>query len=132
MVHLKNFWCTTVACFIAPAIAGIIVSIIRRVFKGADSKVNLSLLEVMLWGGVLLLAFEHLWHGELVPWPPFLTSMQNSVDRARAINEITTTGIAMAIAVTALWGGIAAAQSRLTKIRSIHSTAVDRQIMRTA
>jgi len=121
-----------VACFIAPAIAGIIVSIIRRVFKGADSKVKLSLLEVMLWGGVLLLAFEHLWHGELVPWPPFLTSMQNSVDRARAINEITTTGIAMAIAVTALWGGIVAAQSRLTKIRSIHSTAVDRQIMRTA
>jgi len=28
----------------------------------------------MLWGGSLLLAFEHVWHGEETPWFPFLTA----------------------------------------------------------
>ena len=31
----------------------------------------------MLWGGVILLAIEHMWHGEVVPFPPFLTAMND-------------------------------------------------------
>ena len=26
----------------------------------------------LLWGGAFLLCFEHIWHGEVVPWFPFL------------------------------------------------------------
>ena len=35
---------------------------------------KLKWLNNMLWGGTTLLAFEHLWHGEITPWFPFLTA----------------------------------------------------------
>jgi hypothetical protein len=46
---------------------------------------------------VILLAFEHLWHGEIVPWPPFLTAMNNPADIAPMLHEIATIGIGMAV-----------------------------------
>ena len=41
---------------------------------------KLKWLSYMLWGGVVLLAFEHVWHGEVVPWFPFLTAMNDRCD----------------------------------------------------
>ena len=38
---------------------------------------KLKWLNNMLWGGTALLAFEHLWHGEITPWFPFLTAAGN-------------------------------------------------------
>ena len=58
----------------------------------------------MLWGGVSLLALEHLWHGEIVPWPPFLTALNNPDDVAPMLHEVATIGTAMAIFVTFVWG----------------------------
>jgi len=58
----------------------------------------------MLWGGTALLALEHVWHGEVVPWPPFLTAMENPADIGPMLHEIATVGVAMAITVTAVWG----------------------------
>ena len=43
---------------------------------------KLKWLSYMLWGGVVLLAFEHVWHGEVVPFPPFLTAASNPADTA--------------------------------------------------
>jgi len=65
---------------------------------------KLSWLNNLLWGGVLLLALEHLWHGEIVPWPPFLTAMNNPADVAPMLHEVATIGTAMAIFVTFVWG----------------------------
>ena len=58
----------------------------------------------MLWGGSFLLAFEHVWHGEVTPWFPFLTAASNPVDKAEMLYEMSTSGVAMAILVTAIWG----------------------------
>ena len=41
----------------------------------------------MLWGGVILLAIEHMWHGEVVPFPPFL--MISSWIRVERMNPAT-------------------------------------------
>ena len=68
---------------------------------------KLSWLNNLLWGGVLLLALEHLWHGEIVPWPPFLTAMNNPDDIAPMLHEIATIGTSMAIFVTIVWGILA-------------------------
>jgi hypothetical protein len=57
----------------------------------------------MLWGGSILLAFEHLWHGEIVPWPPFLTAMSNPADVGPMLHEIATVGTAMAVTITVIW-----------------------------
>jgi hypothetical protein len=49
------------------------------------------------------LALEHIWHGEVIPWPPFLTAMKNPADVTPMLHEMATIGVAMAIAVTIVW-----------------------------
>ncbi|HIU48095.1 MAG TPA: hypothetical protein IAB04_01895, partial [Candidatus Avimonoglobus intestinipullorum] len=57
----------------------------------------------MLWGGSALLAFEHVWHGEITPWFPFLTNAANPADAAAMLGEMATSGVGMALLVTAVW-----------------------------
>ncbi|MGM9662372.1 MAG: hypothetical protein ACI3WR_04700 [Oscillospiraceae bacterium] len=65
---------------------------------------KLKWLSNMLWGGSVLLAFEHLWHGEIVPWFPFLTAMNSPADTAEMLTEMGTIGVLMAVIITAVWG----------------------------
>ncbi len=110
------------ACFVAPATVAIVTTITRKVVEkkegksaaqrpeGTTSKVvgkwtqRLGWLNTMLWGGALLLALEHVWHGELVPWPPFLTAMQSPDQVGPMLREIATYGTAMTAAIIAVWG----------------------------
>jgi len=64
---------------------------------------KLSWLNRLLWGGVLLLALEHIWHGEVVLWPPFLTAMNNPADIGPMLHEVATIGTGMAVFVTIVW-----------------------------
>lgn len=113
------------ACFLAPAAEAVIVTVIRSSVKkketvsihvGTDTKEKGSLepghipfsqklgwLLKLLWGGCFLLAIEHIWHGEVVPWPPFLTAMNNPADILPMLMEIATVGTTMAVLITAIW-----------------------------
>ncbi len=64
---------------------------------------KLSWLNIMLWGGAVLLLFEHIWHGEVVPWFPFLTAASSPESAADMFHEMFTAGIAMAAIVTVVW-----------------------------
>ena len=64
---------------------------------------KLKWLSNMLWGGSALLLFEHIWHGEVVPWFPFLTAMSDRGDTAEMFHEMATVGVGMAVMVTAAW-----------------------------
>ena len=64
---------------------------------------KLMLLAQLLWGGAFLLCFEHIWHGEVVPWFPFLTAMNDPGDTAEMLHEMSTIGVTMAIIVTVTW-----------------------------
>ena len=68
----------------------------------------------MLWGGSLLLAYEHLWHGEVVPYFPFLTAASNAEDAAEMLHEMSTVGVTMAVLVTCIWGGMIAVANVIT------------------
>lgn len=57
----------------------------------------------MLWGGAILLLIEHMWHGEVVPFPPFLTAMVSPAETAVMLGEMATVGVGMALLVTAAW-----------------------------
>ena len=57
-----------------------------------------------LWGGSGLLAFEHLWHGEIMPYFPFLTAANNQADLTKMLHEMSTVGVTMAVVVTLFWG----------------------------
>lgn len=64
---------------------------------------KLSWLSRLLWGGVFLLVIEHIWHGEVVLWPPFLTAMRNPSEIPIMLHEMATVGTSMAIFVTLTW-----------------------------
>ncbi|HEC86664.1 MAG: hypothetical protein DRN12_05815 [Thermoplasmata archaeon] len=92
------------ACFLAPATEAVATTIIQKMIgREKAEKLRLRWLNTMLWGGVILLTIEHIWHGELVPWPPFLTAMSNPEDAAIMVHEILTNGILMAAIVTLTW-----------------------------
>ena len=111
------------ACFLAPLAEAVVVSVIKKavakkeettfassVVKESEASVSvrfetqLGWLMNMLYGGSFLLAIEHIWHGEVVLWPPFLTAMKDPSDTAAMLHEILTTGVSMAVCVTAAWG----------------------------
>ncbi|MCI7233910.1 MAG: hypothetical protein SOT68_07300 [Oscillospiraceae bacterium] len=107
------------ACFIAPVTEAVITTIAEKVIHSRECRAEsegkklsckfsekLGVLNKMLWGGSALLAFEHLWHGEVVPFYPFLTAASDAVATSVMLHEIATSGVAMALLVTAVWAGI--------------------------
>lgn len=81
--------------------------------KTAFSK-KLAWLNKMLWGGTVLLAFEHIWHGEVVMHAPFLTAIETG-ETAGMLQEMATSGIAMAVLVTAAWGAMVLVSNAIEK-----------------
>ncbi len=106
------------ACFLVPAGEAIVTTVIQKVAESREKKSGegkagstglkwgrrLSWLNKMLWGGSALLALEHIWHGELSPVPPFLTAVENPAGVAAMLREMATAGVAIAVAITAVWG----------------------------
>ncbi len=100
------------ACFLVPTAEAIVTTVVSKKHEAKDNKEKtegipfsrkLSWLRNMLWGGAALLAFEHVWHGEVVPYFPFLTAAANPQDKAQMLHEMATVGVTMAVLVTAAW-----------------------------
>ena len=111
------------ACFLVPAAEAVVTTIITKIIKAKEKeeKVKISFsdgiveettkikfstklgwLNKLLWGGSALLAFEHIWHGEVVPFFPFLTAVKNG-ETADMLAEMESAGVTMAVLVTAIW-----------------------------
>ena len=75
---------------------------------------KLGWLNKLLWGGSALLAFEHIWHGEIVPFFPFLTAVENG-ETAEMLAEMGSAGIMMAVLCTAVWAGMLVVSSVIEK-----------------
>lgn len=119
------------ACFVVPAVEAIVVTSAALMMKKKENAAltadasplkaradraaqetavptvsrsrKLMWLAKLLWGGVVLLAFEHVWHGEVVPWFPFLTAMSDPASKTEMLYEMGTAGVTMAVLVTAVW-----------------------------
>ena len=76
---------------------------------------KLRWLSNLQWGGSALLAFEHLWHGEIVPWAPFLTAMSDRAATGEMLHEMASVGVAMAALTTAVWVGMLVVSAVLEK-----------------
>ncbi|MCR4618630.1 MAG: hypothetical protein K5669_10680 [Lachnospiraceae bacterium] len=90
------------------------VSEVKYSHKTPFSK-KLKWLRNMLWGGSALLLFEHVWHGEIVPFFPFLTAASNPADAAEMLHEMATVGVTMALLVTGVWGVIVGITTAMEK-----------------
>ncbi|MGB4609342.1 MAG: hypothetical protein WBH77_01830 [Saccharofermentanales bacterium] len=123
------------ACFLVPAAEAVITTVAAKIIKSKEKeesvKVSLSdgsveeaakipfstklgWLNKLLWGGSALLAFEHLWHGEVVPFFPFLTAIESG-ETAEMLAEMGSAGVMMAVLVTAVWVGMLAVSSVVEK-----------------
>ena len=115
------------ACFIVPGTEAIVVTAaalllrkheqnkVKPNLNGAGKTVSfteekagfskkLFWLASLLWGGVILLAFEHLWHGEVQPFFPFLTAAtEGPAAVSEMLSEMASVGVTMALLVTAIW-----------------------------
>ncbi|MCD6170941.1 MAG: hypothetical protein J7J36_00765 [Thermoplasmata archaeon] len=112
------------ACFLVPGSEAVVTTLLQKVVgKEKAEKWKLNWLNTMLWGGFILLAIEHVWHGEVVPWPPFLTAMKNPADTAAMLHEMATAGLAMAIVVTITWAIMVLVASILPKKIAGEATA---------
>ena len=108
------------ACFLVPMTEAIVTTIASKTLKSHNFKTNkstkiserLNRLSGFLWGGSALLAFEHVWHGEVTPWFPFLTAASNPVEM---FSEMSTAGVAMALLVTAVWAAVEIVLSQIKK-----------------
>ncbi len=126
------------ACFVVPVVEAIVMTTAQKILKYREEKLSVSVsktevdscgaetkkirfseklgwLNKMLWGGSALLAFEHVWHGEVVPFFPFLTAVQNG-ETSEMLREMSTAGVGMAFFVTAFWGILVAVSSVMERM----------------
>jgi len=120
------------ACFLVPAAEGIVSTVVSKTVKNREADVQnrgdheeivkripfsekISWLSKMLLGGSALLAFEHVWHGEVVPYFPFLTAMKDPSEMSQMLHEMGTVGVTMAVIITCVWGGMVAVTNSMEK-----------------
>ena len=106
------------ACFIVPMVEAVVTTTAAKVLEAKETPADTDLtitkphrftkelkaLSNLLWGGSALLAFEHIWHGEVIPWFPFLTAASDPAELSEMLHEMSTVGVTMALLVTAVWG----------------------------
>lgn len=114
------------ACFLVPAAEAIVTTVVAKSLdqqeKTASQQMEkvhfsqkLKALNKLLCGGAVLLAFEHVWHGEVAPFFPFLTGAATAESTAEMLHEMSTVGVGMAIATTLVWGVGCVVVDRLAK-----------------
>lgn len=123
------------ACFVVPAAEAAIVTIVNIVLEHRSKKAEaqgkalheatssnaqpfykkLKSLSRLLWGGSALLAFEHLWHGEIQPFYPFLTAATDPEALSEVYHEMATVGTSMAAFVTLSWAMVNIVRSRIAR-----------------
>ena len=122
-------------CFLVPVTEAVVTTVAAKVIKSKETKetvnisstdgsveevtkikfsTNLCWLNKLLWGGSALLAFEHIWHGEVVPFFPFLTAVENG-ETAGMLAEMGSAGVMMSVLVTAVWAGMLAVSAVMEK-----------------
>ena len=110
------------ACFTVSAAVAIGVGVARHIVKrhenakeaptvdtrfGKEIKWSkkLAYLELMLFAGAFVLAGEHILHGEVVPYPPFLTAAGEGPEAvSEMLTEMGTVGVVMVALIALAWG----------------------------
>ena len=113
------------ACFLVSAAAAVGASVAQKVLAKSEKKkaeageaeikeykfgcetkwsTRVKYLATTLWTGSFLLAGEHILHGEVVPFPPFLTAAADPGDAAEMFHEMGTVGVAMLAVLVLAWG----------------------------
>ena len=94
------------ACFTVPLATAVAATAAKSVLPASTRKnpfvAKLGWLGKMMFGGSFLLAIEHVYHGEIIFTPPFLTAVKDG-NTADMLHEMATRGVAMAVLLLAVW-----------------------------
>ncbi|MEM4633975.1 MAG: hypothetical protein QW275_02355 [Candidatus Anstonellaceae archaeon] len=88
------------ACFIIPTIVGFALYMQKNKLP---KNLHFDWLIVMIFGGAAGLTVEHIAHGEIVPWPPFLTAMGSAAETAVMLEEMLAVGLPMTLVLICAW-----------------------------
>ncbi|MBQ8100887.1 MAG: hypothetical protein IJ169_06340 [Paludibacteraceae bacterium] len=93
------------ACFIVPLTQAIATTVYRKHTTRQDSFVgrNLRTLELMLWGGSIMLIVDHIINGELTWLFPFFTALNAEGGGTQMLWEMLTVGLPISLVVTLVW-----------------------------
>ena len=97
------------ACFTVPLATAVVATAATKAVpaskRGNPFVAKLGWLGKMMFGGSFLLAIEHVYHGEIIFTPPFLTAVKNG-KTADMLHEMATRGVAMAVLLGVVWVGM--------------------------
>ena len=109
------------ACFLVPTSLAVITTLLRKKFP---QKYYISWLNALLWGGAAMLAIEHIAHGEIVPYPPFLTAGLSQV-----LPEMLRIGVPMALINVLTWSAMVTIDMKIgEKIRQSTTKAMETRL----
>lgn len=104
------------ACFSVPLATAAVASAAKNALPESARRnpfvAKFSWLAKMMFGGSFLLAIEHVYHGEIIFTPPFLTAVKEG-DTAGMLHEMATRGVAMAVLIGVAWVAMVAVSTWL-------------------
>ena len=109
------------ACFIVPLTQALATTAYRkRAALSNDTFIgrNLRSLELMLWGGSIMLIVDHIINGELTWRFPFFTALGQTGGGAVMLREMLTVGVPISVVITLTW----LVYALLKEQKTIHQT----------
>ena len=106
------------ACFTVPLTTAVVATAAKKALPESARQnpfvAKLGWLGKMMFGGSFLLAIEHVYHGEIIFTPPFLTAVKDG-NTADMLHEMATRGVAMAVLLLVVWGTMVAVSTWLER-----------------
>ena len=99
------------ACFTVPLATAVAASAVKSALPDSARRNpfvgKLNWLGKMMFGGSFLLAIEHVYHGEIIFTPPFLTAAKEGPEAVgEMLHEMATRGVAMTVLLVAVWAAM--------------------------
>ena len=110
------------ACFTVPLATAVAAKAAKPILAGRATRnpfvARLDWLCKMMFGGSFLPAIEHIYHGEIIMTPPFLTAAKEGGEAlSEMFHEMATRGVAMAVLLVAVWVAMVSVSWALEKSR---------------
>ena len=107
------------ACFTVPLAGAVAAGAAHKAMKKSSANpfvAKLPWLTKMAFGGSFLLAIEHIYHGEIIMTPPFLTAAKEGPEAmSEMFHEMATVGVSMAVLLGVVWVGMVLVSEAVAK-----------------
>ena len=115
------------ACFTVPLTTAVVATAAKKSLPEAAHRnpfvAKIGWLGKMMFGGSFLLAIEHVYHGEIIFSPPFLTAVKEG-ETAGMLHEMATRGVAMTVLILSVWAAMVVFSTVAERSRAVEPKGV--------